>query len=194
MSNAAADTLDKVSREFETEVLADLDVAKKETIAKLESTRKETLEEVSKVLETGTRQAESQKRQILGATELEVRNSQLRALDKAVNEAIELATKGISESDNYSDAIGRLIEEGLEVIGKSAKVQCSAKDRKIISAAIKKVGGNEKISLEEEPIDTIGGVVLSTHDGTVRFDNTVEARLKRMRPNLRKEIAAVLTG
>lgn len=194
MSNAAADTLDKVSREFEAEVLADIDGAKKETTAKLESARKETLEEVSKVLETGTRQAESQKRQILGTAELDVRNSQLRALEKAVNEAFELATRGISESDDYTDAIGRLIEEGVEVIGKNAKVRCSSKDRKIVSAAIKKIDSNEKISLEEEPIDTIGGVILSTHDGTVRFDNTIEARLERMRPELRKEIAAVLTG
>jgi V/A-type H+-transporting ATPase subunit E len=194
MSNAAADTLDKVSREFETEVLTDLDAAKKETMAKLESMRKATLEEVSKVLEIGTRQAESQRRQIIGAAELDVRNSQLRALEKAVNESFDLATKGISESDSYADAIGRLIEEGVEVIGASARVQCSTKDRRIVSSAIKGLGGSAKVSLEEEPIETIGGVVLSTPDGSVRFDNTIEARLERMRPSLRKEVAAVLTG
>lgn len=194
MSNAAADTLDKVSREFETEVLTDLDAAKKETMAKLESMRKATLEEVSKVLEIGTRQAESQRRQIIGAAELDVRNSQLRALEKAVNESFDLATKGISESDSYADAIGRLIEEGVEVIGASARVQCSTKDRRIVSSAIKGLGGSAKVSLEEEPIQTIGGAVLSTPDGSVRFDNTIEARLERMRPSLRKEVAAVLTG
>ena len=194
MSSAAADTLDTVSREFETEVLADLDEAKKETRANLESMRKETLEEVSKVLETGTRQAESQKRQIIGAAELDVRNSQLRALEKAVNESFDFATKGISESDSYADAVGRLVEEGVEVIGASARVQCSTKDRRIVSSAIKQLKSGAKVSLEEDPIETIGGVVLSTPDGSVRFDNTIEARLERMRPSLRKEVAAILIG
>lgn len=194
MSTAAADTLEKVSSEFENEVLSDLESARKETIAKVESVRRGTSEEVSKVLEIGAKQADSVKRQIIGAAELDVRNAQLMALEKAVNEVFELATNEISDSDSYADAIGRLIEEGLEIIGKSAKVQCSSKDKKVVASAIRKLGGNTKVSLEEETIDTIGGVVLSIADGTVRFDNTVEARLERMKPNLRKEVAAVLTG
>jgi V/A-type H+/Na+-transporting ATPase subunit E len=194
LSNAAADTLEKVSREFENEVLSDLESGRKETIAKVESVRKETAEEVSKVLETGTKQAESVKRQIIGAAELDVRNAQLRALEKGVNEAFELATKEISDSETYPDAIGRLIEEGLEIIDRNAKVQCSSKDKKVVAAAIRKLGGNTKVSLDDEPIDTVGGVVLTTTDGTVRFDNTIEARLERMKPTLRKEVAAVLTG
>jgi V/A-type H+/Na+-transporting ATPase subunit E len=194
LSNAAADTLEKVSREFENEVLSDLESGRKETIAKVESARKETAGEVSKVLETGTKQAESVKRQIIGAAELDVRNAQLRALEKGVNEAFELATKEISDSESYPDAIGRLIEEGLEIIDRNAKVQCSTKDKKVVSAAIRKLGGNTKVSLDDEPIDTVGGVVLTTTDGTVRFDNTIEARLERMKPTLRKEVAAVLTG
>jgi V/A-type H+/Na+-transporting ATPase subunit E len=194
LSNAAADTLEKVSREFENEVLSDLESGRKETIAKVESARKETAEEVSKVLETGTKQAESVKRQIIGAAELDVRNAHLRALEKGVNEAFELATKEISDSESYPDAIGRLIEEGLEIIDRNAKVQCSTKDKKVVAAAIRKLGGNTKVSLDDEPIDTVGGVVLTTTDGTVRFDNTIEARLERMKPTLRKEVAAVLTG
>jgi V/A-type H+-transporting ATPase subunit E len=194
LSSAAADTLEKVSREFESEVLSDLKSGRKETIAKIESARKETSEEVSKFLETGTKQAESVKRQIIGAAELDVRNAQLRALEKAVNEAFELATKDISDSESYPEAIGRLIEEGLEIIDRSAKVQCSSKDKKVVAAAIRKLDASTKVSLEDEPIDTVGGVVLTTADGTVRFDNTIEARLERMKPMLRKEVAAVLTG
>ena len=194
MSDAAADTLQKVSLEFENEVLSELETGRKETIAKVESARKETTEEVSKVLETGSKQAESVKRQIIGAAELDVRNAQLKALEKAVNEAFELATRDISETKSYADAMERLIEEGLSIIGRSAKVQCSSKDKKVVTSAIKGLGGEAKLSLDDEPIDTMGGVVLVTSDGTVRFDNTIEARLERMRPNLRKEVAAVLTG
>ena len=194
MSKAAADTLEKVSGEFEAEALALHEEARKETLARVESVRKETSEAVAKILETGDKQAESAKRQIIGTAELEARNAQLKSLEKAVNEAFEAATHEISASSgaNYERAIGRLIQEGLDVIGSQARLRCAQKDRKVVVSAVKKLGA--KVTLDEEPMETIGGVVMSTPDGTVRFDNTFEARLERMRPTLRKEVAAILMG
>lgn len=196
MSKAASDTLEKVSGEFEQEVLSDLEAGRAETMAKLESIRRETEEAVSKILETGMKQSESAKRQIVGAAELEARNIQLKALERAVNGAFEAAMKGISESKgaSYEKAVARLIQEGLDVIGPRAKVHCSSKDRRAVASAVKKLSVTEKVTLDDDSIDTIGGVVLTTFDGTVRFDNTFEARLERMRPILRKEVASVLTG
>ena len=196
MSKAASDTLEKVSGEFETEALADLEAGRSETLARIEAVRKETSEAVGKILETGEKQAESVKRQIIGAAELDARNAQLRSLEKAVNEAFDLAAKQISAVSGASQekALASLIEEGLEVIGPRARVSCASKDRKAVSAAMKKLGNTAKLSLDEEDVDTMGGVILTTTDGTVRFDNTFEARLERMRPTLRKAVAAILTG
>jgi V/A-type H+-transporting ATPase subunit E len=196
MSKAAADTLEKVAGEFEAEVLAGLESGRKETLAKVESVRKETAEAVAKILETGVKQAESVKRQVIGTAELEARNSQLKSLERAVNEAFESATHTISTSTGagYERAIGRLIQEGLDIIGSRAKVQCSSKDKRVVASAIKKLAGKEQATLDEEPIETIGGVVMTTPDGSVRFDNTFEARLERTKPVLRKEVAAILTG
>jgi len=196
LSKAASDTLEKVSGEFETEALADLEAARSETLARIEAVRKETSEAVGKILETGEKQAESVKRQIIGAAELDARNAQLRSLEKAVNEAFDLAAKQISAVSGASQekALASLIEEGLEVIGPRARVSCASKDRRAVSAAMKKLGNTAKLSLDEEDVDTMGGVILTTTDGTVRFDNTFEARLERMRPTLRKAVAAILTG
>jgi len=196
MSKAASDTLEKVSGEFEKEALSDLEATRTETLAKLEAVRKETEEAVSKILETGIKQAEAVKRQIIGAAELEARNIQLRALEKAVNESFDAASNQISElkGTSYDKAMERLIQEGLEVIGPKAKVQCSPKDKRVVASIVKKLSGKEKVSMDDNPIETIGGVVLSIPDGSVRFDNTFEARLERMRPNLRQEVAAILTG
>lgn len=196
MSNPASDTLEKVSGEFEAEVLADLEAGRTEAFAKVELERKATMEAVVKILETSLKQAESVKRQIIGAAELETRNTQLKSLERAVNDAFEMATKQVSDSSGaaHEKAISGLINEGLDVIGPRAKVQCAAKDRKAVAAALKKLQGGEKVILDEAPIEKMGGVVLTTPDGSVRFDNTFEARLERMRPNLRKEIAAILTG
>ena len=196
MSKAAADTLTKVSEEFESEVRSDLEAGRADTLAKIESVRKETADAVAKILETGTKQAESVKRQIIGAAELEARNAQLRSLEKAVEWAFEEAMKEVSSEGGVSleKSLAGLIQEGIDIIGAHVNIQCAAKDRKTVAAAIKKLGGKAKVSLEEEPVETSGGVVLTTPDGSVRFDNTFEARLERMRPILRKEVASVLTG
>ena len=158
--------------------------------------RKQTEEAVSKIIVTGVKQSESVKRQIIGAAELEARNIQLKALEKAVNSAFDSAIEAISEEKgaSYEKAMARLIQEGLDVIGLKARVQCSSKDKSAVAAAVKRLSGKEKVSMDEDPIDTIGGVVLASPDGSVRFDNTFEARLERMRPILRKEVAAILTG
>jgi V/A-type H+/Na+-transporting ATPase subunit E len=196
MSKAASDTLEKVSGEFEKEALSDLEATRTETLAKLEAVRKETEEAVSKILETGIKQAEAVKRQIIGAAELEARNIQLKALEKAVNESFDAASNQISElkGTSYDKAMERLIQEGLEVIGPKAKVQCSPKDKRVVASIVKKLSGKEKVSMDDNPVETMGGVVLTTPDESVRFDNTFEARLERMRPNLRQEVAAILTG
>lgn len=196
MSSAAADTLEKVSGEFEAEAIGAHESGRKETLARVESVRKETTEAVAKIIETGAKQAESSKRQIIGTAELEARNSQLKSLEKAVNEVFETATRKVSASsgDQYEAAMGRLIQEGLDVIGPRAKVQCASKDRKVVAAAMKKLAGKEKVSLDEDPVETMGGIIMSTPDGSVRFDNTFEARLERLKPILRKEVASILTG
>ena len=196
MSKAAADTLEKVAGEFEAEVLADLESGRKEALAGVESVRKETADAVAKILETGLKQAESAKRQIIGTAELEARNSQLKSLERAVNEAFEGAMRGISSSTGagYERAMGSLIQEGLDIIGPRARIQCASRDRKVVASALKKLAGKEQVALDEESIETMGGVVMTTPDGSVRFDNTFEARLERMKPTLRKEVAAVLTG
>ena len=196
MSKAASDTLEKVSGEFEAEVLAGLEAGRSETLAKIEAVRKETAEAVAKILETGEKQAESVKRQIIGAAELDARNAQLRSLERAVNEAFELATRQVSSESGPSQekALTSLIQEGVDVIGSRAKLKCATKDRRAVSSAIRKFGSKAKLSLDDEEIDTMGGVVLTTPDGSVRFDNTFEARLERMRPTLRKEVATILTG
>jgi V/A-type H+/Na+-transporting ATPase subunit E len=194
MSKAAIDTLGKVAEEFEAEVVADLEQGRMEALARVEAARKETADAVSKILETSVKQAESVKRQVIGAAELEVRNDQLKSMERAVNHVFEAATKEVTELSGvaHEKALARLIEEGLEVIGPSAVVYCSSKDSKAVSASLKSLG--HKLKMGEDSIETMGGVVLASPDGSIRFDNTFEARLERMRPELRKEVAGVLTG
>ncbi|HKT22567.1 MAG TPA: V-type ATP synthase subunit E family protein, partial [Nitrososphaerales archaeon] len=154
MSRAASDTLEKVAGEFENEALADIEAGRKETLDRVEVVRKETTEAVAKILEMSMKQAESVKRQVVGAAELEARNAQLKSLEKAVNEAFEAATRQVSEMEGaaHERALVRLIQEGLDVIGARAAVRCATKDRKAAALAVKKLDSKAKVTLEAEPI------------------------------------------
>jgi V/A-type H+-transporting ATPase subunit E len=194
MSKAAADTLDKVSNEFEGEVLADLQEGRGQALALIESTRREASEAAAKVIHSGTKQAESLKRQIIGAAELKVRNAHLEAMEEAVNDAFDDATKGVRKVSRarYEKCIAKLIKEGIDVIGQKAIVSCNAKDKGIVESAAEKLSkGQVELTVGGTALNTIGGVVLATGDGLVRFDNTFEARLERMKPDLRKEVASL---
>ncbi len=188
--------MEKVSAEFEREVMADLQSGLSEALSRIEAARRQASEAVAKTLENGERQAESVKRQIIGAAELEARNAELKSLEKATNEVFDLAVDELSglSGEAHEKALTRLIEEGMEVIGSKAKIQCNARERKAVQSVIRSLGGGKvKVTLDDQSIDTIGGVMLTTDDGSVRFDNTYEARLERMRPALRKEVAGILT-
>ena len=196
MSKATADTLEKVSGEFEAQILAELQEGRVEALSTVESSRREASVAVTKMLDASVKQAESLKSQIIGAAELEVRNAQLKALEKAVVEVFDAAVKELEKGSGarYDRSLTQLVKEGLEVIGPGARVHCRSKDRGAVLAVLRKLGGSHsKVVLEEKSIDATGGVVVTSIDGSVRFDNTFEARFERMRPTLRMVVSAILT-
>ncbi|MDV3244293.1 MAG: hypothetical protein LYZ66_03845 [Nitrososphaerales archaeon] len=197
MENATSDTLQKVASEFEGEVLMELQEGRSQSVALIEASKKGTMEAVAKILETSVKQAEALKRQIVGAAELEARNTQLKALEEAVTEVFSSAVSQVSKMSGprYDKSLTDLVGEGIEAIGPHAKVSCNSRDGKLVAVMLNRIKGDHvKLAVDDQSVDTIGGVVLTTMDGSVRFDNTFEARLERLRPALRKEVAGVLGG
>jgi V/A-type H+-transporting ATPase subunit E len=43
--------------------------------------------------------------------------------------------------------------------------------------------------LSSETIDCLGGVKIKSKDGTMAFDNTIDAKVERLKPLIRKEIS-----
>lgn len=197
MKMVSADyTLDKVSSETLNEILTELESGKSDASEQVRSMIRETRAEVAKILQDGERQAESVRRQILGSAELEARNSTLRSLEEASNRIFQESLVTVSKSPRYEKTLAKLISEGLWVIGREAFVSCNARDRKAVGSAIKEMNSKagSKLSLDEKNLEVKGGVVLRSMSGTVRFDNTLEARLDRIKPQLRRDVVAILSG
>lgn len=197
MSKAAADTLESVLGQFEGELLVELAAGKKQALSTLESAKRDAKASVDKILDTGDKQAETLRRQLVGTAELESRNAQLKMLEKAIGEVFEEAVRQLQQlsASRYEKSLVALLGEGVEVLGPSLTVHCNSNDRKVVSSAIGALSGKaSKLHLSEKAIDTIGGVVMTSTDGSVRFDNTFEARLERMKPTLRMEVSASLSS
>ena len=194
--NSSKYTLDKVTSEVLNEISAELESGRAAALEQVQNMLKETKGQVAKVVDGSERQAESLKRQIIGSAELEVRNMLLRTVEEATNQVFQVALAKISErsSSQHEKALARLTADGLGIIGKGATVTCNAKDSKVISSIIGELNRKEDadLKLDEKSIETVGGVILSTKDRSIRFDNTFEARLERLKPQLRREVAKVL--
>ena len=63
----------------------------------------------------------------------------------------------------------------------------NSKDKDVVQSTLSQFPGSE---LSSDTIDCIGGIIVKSKDGTMTFDNTIDARIDRLKPLIRKEITA----
>ena len=63
----------------------------------------------------------------------------------------------------------------------------NSKDKDAVQSVLSNFSGAE---LSSETIDCLGGIKVRSKDGSMTFDNTIDARLERLKPLIRKEIAS----
>ena len=186
--------LDDVSKDFEKLV---------------ESILKTGLDEANKIISDSETQSKNQEQeiesqqskefdiksgQIIGAAEMESRNSNLLLLEKNINKVFTTALKELSSNKgkNYPKSLELFINEGLNTIDDSdVLVSCNKKDSSIVKDIIDKISSKSKksITLSDAYITTAGGVIVSNTDSTVIVNNTIEDRLERMKAELRTDVA-----
>lgn len=100
---------------------------------------------------------------------------------------------------SYRPFLLKFIAEGIDAIPTDkAKVALSEKDihrykgTKLLEDALSTAQTTKTAVLSDEPIETIGGAVVTSQDNRVRVDCTLGARLELMRPQLLAEISRIL--
>ncbi|MCL7398449.1 MAG: hypothetical protein LZ163_03915 [Thaumarchaeota archaeon] len=199
MSNALDRVIKKVTEEAMKECLSLLNSAEKDAMELLDGEIRDTIAEATEIIESAKRQAELERSRILGMAEVEARNETLAVIEDYVNMTIERAMeklRSVPALPDYKEAMRKLLLEGLNAIGSDAKVWTNAEGMHILKELVDEISMSTglKVYVSDEPIDCIAGLKVSSLDGKVVFDNTVEGRLGRLRPLLRREIAKILTG
>jgi V/A-type H+/Na+-transporting ATPase subunit E len=90
------------------------------------------------------------------------------------------------------------LREGAQAIEREELVACfNARDRRLLQTDwarhAEEAAPNKRLILSPDILNTIGGVMIVSADGNIRFDNTFEARMERFAELLQRSIAERLT-
>lgn len=192
LANSALETtISKILEQTEKSVISNVESALNESLKTLDDSVPKLEQEYDKILADGKKEADKIEKQIMGSADIEARNKQLMALEDAVNKVFSKALDQIANADrsgDYSNLIKTMIEEATKILGTSEiTVSTNAKDKDVVQSTLSQFSGAE---LSSDTIDCLGGVVVKSKDGAMTFDNTIDARIERLKPLIRKEIAA----
>jgi V/A-type H+-transporting ATPase subunit E len=200
-SNSALErTISKVLSQKEADLISQIDSAYQESQRNLEASRGKLEGEQTKIIESAKKQAENLKRQIVGSSRLAARNKELLMIESSVNEAFErsrawLANSGKDEA--YRSLMATIVEESLPSVGSDEVViECTKNDSELVRKIVADVSKRSKIRVRvsDQQINAIGGIRVKSADGTMTFDNTLDSRIERLKPLIRKNIARMLRG
>ena len=183
-------TIDKILTLSEKEISSSLNSSFDESLQTLTKSESKFEQEYDRIIDEGKKEAEKIEKQIVGSSDLESRNKQLRLVEEYVQKAFDKAVEQIKSSKhdaNYSKLIETLLTEAIDTLGtKEVTIYTNSKDKEIVNSLLKKFPGSK---LSSETIDCLGGIEVSSKDGSMSFNNTIDARLDRLKPLIRKEIA-----
>ena len=192
MANSALETtISKILEQTEKSVISNVESALNESLKTLDDSVPKLEQEYDNILADGKKEADKIEKQIMGSADIEARNKQLMALEKAVDDVFSKALDQIANADrsgDYSNLIKTMIEEATQILGTSEiTVSTNTKDKDVVQSTLSQFSGAE---LSSDTIDCLGGVVVKSKDGAMTFDNTIDARIERLKPLIRKEIAS----
>jgi len=186
-NSSLGQAIDKIVKKTENEILSDLENSGLESKQTLDNSLSKLEQEYDKIISDGNKESDKIEKQIVGSADIEARNKELMVLEEAVDKVFSKALDQIANED-HSNLIKTLLEEATKILGTTdIIVSTNAKDKDAVQSALSQFSGAE---LSSDTIDCIGGVKVKSKDGAMTFDNTIDARIERLKPLIRKEIAS----
>jgi V/A-type H+-transporting ATPase subunit E len=183
--------IDNVLQKTENDILSIIKNSSTKSKETLDNSLSKLEEEFDKIISDGKKEADKIEKQIIGSADLEARNKQLMTLEEGVDKVFTKALDEITNtarSGDYANLIKSLLDESTKILGTTEViVSTNTKDKDIVQSTLSQFPGSE---LSSESIDCIGGVIIKSKNGTTSFDNTLDARINRLKPLIRKEIAS----
>jgi V/A-type H+-transporting ATPase subunit E len=185
-SSSLERTINKVISQAEADFITQIDSSFQESLKNIAASRTKLEAEYNRILEGARKQGDNLKRQIVGSSRLSARNRQLVLIESAVNDTFEKAKTILASSkreNSYRLLMRKILKDSVMMIDSDEViVECNKDNNKI------------KIKMSDHPLNAIGGIRLTSADGSMTFDNTLDSRIERLKPLIRKNIAQMLRG
>jgi len=191
-------TINQVLTKKESELLTQLNNSYLESLNKLELSKSQLELEYANIISNAEKKADILKRQVIGSSKLSSRNKELVLLEQAVNDVFAKAKEKFllhTNESNYINLLLKMLDESIPNIGTSGIIiECLEKDADFFKQQIEGINAkyNKKIKLHSNLKNFMGGFRLKSTDGTVTLNNTLDSRLDRFKPLIRKNIANIL--
>ena len=189
--SALEQTVEKIIHNTEEQILSNLKETLKSSQDALSNSHVSLEQEYDRILSEGKKEAEKLEKQIIGNADLDSRNKQLVLVEESIEKVFDKAIKKIQDADrnsDYSKLISSMLEESIRTIGTpDVIIQTNSKDKSVVQSLLSKF---PSATLSNDVIDCLGGIKVQSKDGTMKFDNTIDARLERLKPLIRKDIAS----
>ena len=185
--------VDEISRSAAEETDKVLSRAKRTAETRLDEARKQVGTEVDQILAAAKARAETERRRILSDLSLETKKITLKARGELVEDVLGQVrarlerTRGTPE---YRAMLKAFILEGIRALDRSdVTVSVSASDAAMANGAFfdevaRECGRPVKITPAANLDEKAMGAVVRAGDGSVLFDNTIEARMDRLADEL----------
>jgi V/A-type H+-transporting ATPase subunit E len=191
VDSALERTVEKILQNTEQQIVSSLKEALKSSQNTLANSQVTLEQEYDKILAEGKKEAEKLEKQIIGNADLDSRNKQLLLVEESIEKVFEKAITKLQSAERgseYSKLISSLLQESIDTIGTpEIIVQTNSKDKSVVQSLLSKFSG---ATLSSDTIECLGGIRVQSKDGTMKFDNTIDARLDRLKPLIRKDIAS----
>lgn len=193
-------TIDQVITTKESELLTQLNKSYLESINNIDLSKSRIQGEYENIISNAEKKAENLKRQVIGSSKLSARNKELVLLEQAVNDVYVKAKEKLglySEQPNYRNMLIKNLDESIPNLGTSdVIIECLKRDVEFFKKQIESLSQkfNKKIKVQSNLKNSLGGFKIKSSDGTVTLDNTIDSRIERLKPLIRKNIAQILRG
>ncbi|HZA42570.1 MAG TPA: V-type ATP synthase subunit E family protein [Nitrososphaeraceae archaeon] len=193
-------TIDKVLSQKESELISKLDSAYQESLRNLDSSKSKLGSEYMAILENAKKQAENLRRQIVGSSRLAARNNQLILVEESVKTVFEMVRKRLQtlhKEQAYEKLLKQALLNSLNEIGKNDLIiECNKTDYALVRKLVDSINKEKKTKMvvADKNIDILGGIRAISSDGTLTYDDSIDSRIERLKPLIRKNIVQVLRG
>ena len=213
MSDKGVDKMiSHIEAEAEKEISETLLKAREEADAITKAAQEKARRETERLLSNGKRVASLEGQKIIAEARINVRRKRMDSQEEAIVASFDAAKKALEElvekgkRDNltYKDIMFNLIVSASEIVaGNKLELVFNQRDSKTFSKemlreareSVKKRTGREiSLSLTDDTIQCLGGVVVRDLEKQVEVHNTLETKLDQLKENLRVDVAKILFG